>query len=51
MSKPSLLRRVFGGIWNAITYIRVALANILFLLVLAVIYLAYSGDTPQPLPE
>ncbi|RLQ21974.1 signal peptide peptidase SppA [Seongchinamella sediminis] len=51
MSKPSLLRRIFGGIWRAITYVRLALANILFLLMLAVIYFVYFGGSPEPLPE
>lgn len=51
MSKPSLLRRIFGGIWRAITYVRLALANILFLLMLVVIYFVYFGGSPEPLPE
>ena len=51
MSKPSLLRRILGGIWNTITRIRLALANILFLLMLAIIYFVYFGGTPEPLPE
>lgn len=51
MSKPSLLRRIFGGIWNTITRVRVALSNILFLLLIAVIYFAYIGGTPEPLPD
>ena len=51
MSKPSFLRRIFGGLWGVITWVRVALANILFLLVIAVIYLAYVGEAPEPLPE
>ena len=51
MSKPSLLRRILGGIWNTITRIRLALANILFLLMLALIYFVYFGGSPEPLPE
>ena len=51
MSKPSFLRRIFGGLWGVITWVRVVLANILFLLVIAVIYLAYVGEAPEPLPE
>ena len=51
MNKPSLLRRIFAGIWNTITRIRVALSNILFLLMLAFIYFVCLGGTPQPLPE
>ncbi|TDG14818.1 signal peptide peptidase SppA [Seongchinamella unica] len=51
MSKPSLLRRILSGIWNTITRIRMALANLLFLLMLAVIYFVYFGGSPEPLPE
>ncbi|MFK7975107.1 MAG: signal peptide peptidase SppA [Halioglobus sp.] len=51
MSKPSLLRRVFGGFWNALTRIRLALSNILFLVMLALIYFVYLGGGPEPMPE
>jgi len=51
MSKPSLLRRFFSAIWNGITRIRLALSNILFLVMLAIIYFVYIGGTPEPLPE
>ena len=51
MSKPSLIRRVFGGIWNTITRIRLALSNILFLLMIGIIYFVYIGPGPEPLPE
>jgi protease-4 len=51
MSKPSLLRRVFSATWNAITRVRLALSNLLFLLILAIIYFVYIGGAPEPLPE
>ena len=51
MSKPSLLRRIFSGIWGVITRIRLAMSNILFLLMIAFIYFVYIGGTPEPLPE
>jgi len=51
MSKPSLLRRILSGIWSGITRIRLALSNILFLLMIALIYFVYMGGTPEPLPE
>ena len=51
MSKPSLLRRVFSALWNGITRIRQALSNLLFLLIIAIIYFIYVGDAPEPLPE
>ncbi|MEH6636520.1 MAG: signal peptide peptidase SppA [Halioglobus sp.] len=51
MSKPSLLRRVFSAIWNGITRVRLALSNILFLVMIAIIYFVYMGGSPEPLPE
>lgn len=51
MSKPSLIRRFFGGIWKAITWVRLGLANLLFLAMLAIIYFVYFGGGPEPLPE
>jgi protease-4 len=51
MSKPSLLRRAFSAIWNGITRVRLALSNILFLLMLLFIYVVYLGGAPQPMPE
>jgi protease-4 len=51
MSKPSILRRVFRAIWTGITWLRLALANLLFLLMLAIIYFVYFGGGPEPLPK
>lgn len=51
MSKRSLPRRLFSGFWNALTRIRLALSNILFLVVLVLIYLLYFGGGPEPLPD
>jgi protease-4 len=51
MAKTSLLRRLFGAIWTGITWIRLALSNILFLLMIAVIYFVYVGGAPEPLPD
>lgn len=51
MSKPSLIRRFFSAVWNLITRIRLALANIVFLLMLGLIYFVYIGGAQQPLPE
>jgi protease-4 len=51
MSKPSLLRRIFSAVWNGITRIRLALSNILFLVLLALIYFVYLGGGQDPLPE
>jgi protease-4 len=51
MSKPSLLRRAFSAVWNGITRIRLALSNILFLLMLVFIYVVYMGGGSEPIPE
>ena len=51
MSKRSFIRRFFSAIWNGITRIRLALSNVFFLLMLAIIYFVYMGGTPEPLPD
>ncbi len=43
--------RVLSAIWNGITRVRLALSNLLFLALLAVIYFVYMGGAPEPLPE
>jgi len=51
MKKPSLLRRILSGMWRALTRIRLAMSNILFLLMILFIYFVYVGGTPEPFPE
>ena len=51
MSNPSLLRRLFGGLWKAITWLRLALTNLLFIAMLLIIYFVYLGGSPAPRPE
>jgi protease IV len=51
MSKPSLLRRLLSRIWRGITVIRLAMSNILFLAMLAIIYFVYVGGAPEPFPD
>lgn len=50
MSKPSLPRRLFSAVWRGITRLRLALSNLLFLAMLALIYFVYMGGGPEPLP-
>lgn len=50
-SRPSFIRRFFRGIWRGITYLRLALSNLLFLVVLGLLFLLFSGTSPAPLPE
>lgn len=51
MSKPSRLRRILSGIWRGLTRIRLAMSNILFLVMIALIYFVYIGGAPEPLPK
>ncbi|WP_317931587.1 signal peptide peptidase SppA [Halioxenophilus sp. WMMB6] len=45
---PGILRRLFGGFWNLITWLRVALLNLIFLLLL-IIFIAslWPAKAPQ----
>jgi len=49
--RPSFVKRLLRGIWRGITFLRLALSNLLFLGVLGLIYLLISGTSPEPLPE
>ena len=51
MSNPGWLRRFFKGLWNGVTWLRVALSNVLFLAVLVLVFLLFKGGAPLPLPE
>jgi protease-4 len=42
---------VLGALWRGITRLRLALANLLFLVFLALLYFLYVGGSPLPLPE
>lgn len=45
-----MIRRLLRGLWNGVTVVRVALANLLFLAALVVLWLLLT-DRPEPLPE
>ncbi|MEH6588865.1 MAG: signal peptide peptidase SppA [Halioglobus sp.] len=47
----SFIRRFFSLCWRVLTSIRLALSNILFLLMIALVYFVYVGGGPEPLPE
>ncbi len=51
MSDTSPVRRVLRAVWNGITRVRLAMSNILFLVMLGVIYFVYIGGAQQPLPD
>ncbi|TQV86809.1 signal peptide peptidase SppA [Exilibacterium tricleocarpae] len=50
-SSRSLIRRFFSGLWRGITWLRVALTNLLFLAILAVIAFALMPEQPRTLPD
>ncbi len=51
MSNPSPIRRFFSGLWRAITWLRLALSNLLFLVLLLLLYFVFVGRAPEPLPD
>ena len=47
-----MIRRIFSAIWRAITVVRLALANLLFIAFLIVLWMVLRGGPPAPeLPE
>lgn len=46
-----LLRRFLSACWRGLTVFRLALSNIFFLVMLAIIYFVYMGGGPEPLPQ
>ena len=46
-----IIKRVLRAFWNGVTRVRLALSNLLFLLVLVLIFVLFSGRTPPPLPD
>jgi protease-4 len=51
LKRPGPVRHVLGTLWNGITRVRVALSNILFLLIVLLIFMAFRDKAPEPLPD
>ncbi len=49
--RPGPVRHVLGTLWTGLTKIRLALSNILFLLIIFLIIWAFQDTTPEPLPD
>jgi protease IV len=49
--RKGVLRRLFGGLWSFVGWLRVALANLLFLLVLLALVAVLSSDGLPTVPE
>lgn len=45
------MSRFLRGLWRAITVLRLALANVLFIIFLVVLWLVFRGEAPVPLPD
>lgn len=49
-ARPGLLRRFFGGLWNAVDFLRRLVFNLIFLAIVAVLLIAwFSSDRPPRL--
>ncbi|MEP0202432.1 MAG: signal peptide peptidase SppA [Halioglobus sp.] len=47
----SALGGIIRGLWRGLTFLRVAVLNLVFLAIIGVAYLAYLGSAPDSLPE
>ncbi|MEP4484075.1 MAG: signal peptide peptidase SppA [Halioglobus sp.] len=47
----SALGGIIRGLWRGLTFLRVAVLNLVFLAIIGVAYLAYQGGAPESLPE
>lgn len=45
-----MIKKIFGALWRALTLFRLALANLLFITLLVVLWLVFT-DKPEPLPD
>ncbi len=51
VDRPGPVRRLLGWLWNGVTRVRVALSNLIFLALIALIFLALRDTAPEPLPN
>lgn len=49
-TKPGIIRRLFGAMWALITWIRTALANIIFIVIALIIFFAFSSQHVAQMP-
>lgn len=48
---PGSIRRLFSGLWTLITWVRLALLNLIFLLILIVVIIAFNSKSTPVLPQ
>lgn len=49
-AQPGLFRRIFGGLWNAITWLRTSLTNLIFIALVAFIIVSIISHEPFVIP-
>ncbi len=49
--RPGPVRHVLGTLWAGVTKIRLAISNLLFLLIIFLVFWAFQDTTPEPLPD
>jgi protease-4 len=49
--QPGIIRRTFSALWSGLTRVRMALSNILFLLLIILLVGVFTGRSPEPLPD
>ncbi|EAQ96215.2 signal peptide peptidase SppA [Congregibacter litoralis] len=45
-----MIKRIFLALWRGLTILRLALANLIFIVLLVVLWMSFSGS-PEPLPQ
>ena len=48
-AKKSLIRRFFGGLWRLLTWLRVGLSNLVFLVLIILLFATFSERLPEPI--
>ena len=51
IERPGPIRHVLGTLWTGVTKVRVAMSNIIFLLLITLVVLAFRDSAPPPLPQ
>ncbi|MDN3640457.1 signal peptide peptidase SppA [Simiduia curdlanivorans] len=50
-AQPGFLRRLFGGLWGAVTWLRTSLANVIFILLIVLVVVAITGEEKFEIPN
>lgn len=50
-AQPGFLRRLFGGLWGAITWLRTSIANLIFIVIIVFIIVVVSSEEQFVIPD